>query len=113
MEIIRKEKSHRFENGTDFVAHEYDTKCPELNIARIELYGRFPATGTMRNTKVKEVVYVESGQGTVTINGISNTIGQGDVILYLENEEVFWEGQLVLITACTPAWTTTQHEMLD
>ena len=112
MEIIRKEESRRFEHGTACTVHEYATKEPSLNIARIELHGRFPATGTMRNTKVKEIVYVEQGEGTVTINNVAYPIQKGDVILYVENEEVFWDGKLILITACTPAWTPNQHEMI-
>ena len=112
MEITHREESRRFEHGTACTAYEYASKEPSLNIARVELHGRFPATGMMRNTKVKEIVYVEQGQGTVTINNVANSIQQGDVILYVENEEVFWEGKLILIIACTPAWTPAQHEMM-
>ena len=112
MEIIRREESRRFEHGTACTAHEYATKETSLNIARIEVRGRFPSIGTMRNTKVKEIVYVEQGEGTVTINNVITSIQQGDVILYVENEEVFWEGELILIIACTPAWTPAQHEMI-
>ena len=63
----------------------------------------------MWNTKVEEIVYVESGEGSVSIDGVIQNIKQGDVILYKQNERVFWEGELILITACTPAWTVEQH----
>src|SRR5262245_60402384 len=112
MEIIRARDAKRFEDGA-LVAHEYETHDPDLNVARIEIRGRVPEKGVMRNTKVKEIIYVEEGKGTVTINGEVREIGKGDVILYVQNEEVAWEGELVLITACAPAWAPAQHEKLN
>lgn len=112
MEVIRAKDAHRIENGDTCVAHEYGIKDLELNIARIEIRGRFPKEGMMRNTLAKEIVYVEEGEGSVSINNVAQEIGKGDVILYEKGEEVFWEGTLTLITACTPAWTPDQHEIL-
>jgi mannose-6-phosphate isomerase-like protein (cupin superfamily) len=111
MRIVKGSEAKKFEDGA-FVAHEYETHDADINLAKIEINGRFPATGTMRNTKVKEIIYVEAGKGSVTINGAQSEIEKGDVIFYDKNEEVFWEGELVLITVCTPAWTKEQHEML-
>lgn len=113
MEIIRAKDSRRFDGGPTFISHEYDTHDPDLNIARIEIRGRVPEQGTMRNTKVKEVVYVEEGKGTVTINGESHDVGSGDVILFVQNEEIMWDGEFVLVTACAPAWTLEQHEKVE
>src|SRR3989344_1777606 len=112
MEIIRSTDAHRSENGPAYTAHEYRTQDPDLNIARVEINGRVPAEGRMRNTKVKEIVYVESGKGPVPLQEPPQDIAEGDVIFYDRNEEVFWEGELVLIIACTPAWSLEQHEML-
>ena len=112
MEIIKKSDSRLFEGGPSFTSHEYDTHEPDLNIARIEISGRVPETGKMRNTKVKEIVYVESGSGTIAINGTTHEIAAGDVIFYEPFEEVAWEGKLVLIIACTPSWSLEQHEMI-
>jgi mannose-6-phosphate isomerase-like protein (cupin superfamily) len=112
MEIIRASSSRRFDGGPTFVSHEYDTHDPDINLARVEIRGRVPDKGTMRNTKVKEIVYVEEGKGTITINGERHEIEKGAVILFAPNEEVVWEGEFVLITACTPSWTLEQHEKL-
>jgi len=112
MKIVQKNDANLFKDGEVFSSYEYDTKDKNINIARIIIHGRVPETGTMRNKKVKEVLYVESGEGTVTSNGVSKEISQGDVIFYDKNEEVAWEGNLVLITACSPAWSLDQHEKL-
>ncbi len=113
MRIVKGNEAKQFKIGVASVAHEYETHDADINIARIEIKGRFPEVGSMRNTKVKEIIYVESGKGSVTINGAVSEIEKGDVIFYDKNEEVFWEGDLVLITACAPAWTSKQHEMLQ
>ncbi|HYF28980.1 MAG TPA: cupin domain-containing protein [Candidatus Paceibacterota bacterium] len=112
MRIIRSTEARLFNGGPSFQSHEYDTHEPDLNVAKVMITGRVPATGTMRNTKVKEIVYVEAGTGTITIGGKTHEIGAGDVIFYEPFEEVAWEGELTLIIACTPAWSLEQHEML-
>lgn len=112
MEIIRLQDAHRFEASDTSVAYEYATKDPALNIARVEINGRFPKNGSMRNNVVKEIVFVESGSGQVTIDRVTHEIKKGDVILYEKGELVSWEGSFSLTIACTPAWTPAQHEIV-
>lgn len=113
MEIIRQEQAEKFNDGSTFVAHEYHTSDKDINTARIEIRGRYPATGSMRNTLVKEIVYIESGFGEVTINGETHKVKEGDVVFFDANETVVWEGSFILITTCTPAWSKNQHEFLS
>ena len=109
MEIIRAEESHTLRTSNTCVATEYPTSSTDINIARIEIRGRFPEKGVMWNTEVEEIVYVEKGEGLVSIGGVGTEIKIGDVVLYHKDEKVFWEGTLTLITACTPAWSPSQH----
>jgi len=112
MEIIRQEQAGIFNDGTSFVAHEYHTSDKDINTARIEIRGRYPVTGSMRNTLVKEVVYIESGSGKVSINGVDQEVKAGDVVFFDANETVVWNGSFTLITTCAPAWSKEQHEFL-
>lgn len=112
MKVVRKDEAERHADGEVFVAYEYHTQDPDINTARIEIKGRYPRTGSMRNTKVKELVYVESGTGTVSINGVQESLEAGDVVFFESGESVVWEGDFVLITTCTPAWSKDQHEFL-
>ena len=112
MKIVHSNQAHRFEDGSVFVAHEYDTESSDLNTARIEINGRYPVQGQMRNKEVKEIVYIESGAGEVSINGVVEKIKQGDVVYFEAGEKVYWNGKFTLITTCTPAWTKEQHEFL-
>lgn len=112
MKIVRANQADRFKDGESFIAHEYDTNDSELNTARIEINGRYPINGVMRNNKVKEIVYIESGNGEVTINGITEKVAHGDVVSFEAGEKISWNGTFTLITTCTPAWTKDQHEFL-
>ncbi len=112
MEIIQKESAERFEDGTVFTAFEYHTSDKDINTARIKIQGRYPAAGSMRNTRVKEIVYIEVGSGIVTINGTGQQVKEGDVVFFGANETVVWDGNFTLITICTPAWSKDQHEFL-
>lgn len=113
MEILRKEQIERFEDGNSFVASEYPVLDKDINIARIEIRGRYPVTGSMRNTRVKEIVYIEAGSGKVIINGTTEEVGEGDVVFFNANETVVWDGSFTLVTTCTPAWSKDQHEFLS
>ena len=109
MEFIRAEEGHIMQNGENCTATEYSTSSKSINIAQVKISDRFPEIGVMWNTKVEEMAYVESGEGIVSINGMSQSIKQGDVILYERHEKVFWDGELTLVIACSPAWTPKQH----
>ena len=111
MKIIRAEESHLMQNGKSCTATEYPTSSPNINIARITISGRFPETGVMWNTAVEEIVYVEGGSGKVVIDAIEVILKKGDVVSYQKNERVFWQGEMTLLIACTPAWTPDQHRV--
>lgn len=112
MKIVRKNDAEIFKDGEIFVAHEYDTQNHNINIARIEINGRYPVQGSMRNTKVSEIVYIEKGTGEVSINGTQIKVNAGDVISFDSGERIFWNGNFVLVIACAPAWSKEQHEYL-
>lgn len=109
MEIIRQNEATEIKVSESCSTTEYLTHSPNINIARIIISGRFPEKGVMWNTEVEEIIYVEKGSGHVCIEGAESAVKQGDVVLYKKNEKVFWEGELILITTCTPPWTSKQH----
>jgi mannose-6-phosphate isomerase-like protein (cupin superfamily) len=109
MEIIKAEDSHTIESAKSCIATEYPTTSEDINIARVKILGRFPESGVMWNTAVEEIVYVESGDGRVVIDAVETEIKTGDVVLYQKGEKVFWEGEMILLIACTPAWKQEQH----
>jgi len=109
MNIVRSNDATRFENAASCVAYEYDTQTSDINIARIEINGRYPVEGSVVNTEVTELVYVESGSGLASVEGETHSIQKGDVISISKEERSSWEGSMTLIIACSPAWTPEQH----
>ncbi|HEY0948227.1 MAG TPA: cupin domain-containing protein [Candidatus Paceibacterota bacterium] len=109
MKIIRKNEAGRFENAGTCTAFEYETGGSDINVARIEIRGRYPVEGNAINKAVRELVYVTEGSGVVSVNGIESKLSQGDVVTIEKGEAVFWEGELTLVIACTPAWTPEQY----
>ena len=57
------------------------------------------------NRQVKEIIYVVSGFGSVTVNEES--------IQLVAGEFFYWDGQLTLHIACTPAFSIEQHEWIS
>lgn len=112
MEIVRKESAERIEDGTVLTAFEYQTSDKAINTARIEIRGRYPISGSVRNTKVKEIIYIEKGSGEIAIDGSSQKVQEGDVIFVDTHEAIAWDGDFTLIITCTPAWSKDQYEFI-
>jgi len=110
MKLVRAEDATRFENAESCVAYEYETGDLDINIARIEIVGRYPLEGFAVNTQVTELVYVESGRGQVCVDGIVHAINKGDVLSIQKGEKVSWNGTMTLVIACAPTWTPEQYE---
>ena len=110
MKYVSKNDAVEFKNAETCIALEYETGTPDINLARIDISGRYPEHGTAVNTKVTEIVYVLQGSGSVTVNGVFTALTAGDVISVAVGEAVFWEGELSLVIACSPAWYPGQYE---
>lgn len=112
MNHTAKNQAVEHQNADSCTAFEYETGTPDINIARIEVTGRYPEVGFAVNTKVTELVYVANGSGSVTVDDKHVPLAEGDVVTILLGEQVFWEGNLTLIIACAPAWYTEQYKQI-
>lgn len=111
MQIIRSSDAIE-KNAHSCTAFEYPVEDKDVNVARIWINGNYPLKGVAVNHEVKELVYVEEGQGTVTIDDEESSINAGDVIVVEKGESVCWEGELTLIVFCAPPWRREQYEIL-
>ncbi len=110
MNIVRAAEAKRYENAETCIAFEYPTGSKEIDIARVEVRGRYPLEGSAINKEVTELVYVEKGAGRVCVNDEVLSLGARDVILIEKDQRVWWEGNLDLVISCAPAWTKEQYE---
>ena len=113
MQLIHFFEAKQYENAPSCTAYEYDTEGEDINIARIEIHGRYPLEGNAVNETVKELVYVEAGEGSISVNGGKPFIlNKGDVLCIDAGETFYWEGSMILIISCTPAWTPEQYRLI-
>ena len=113
MKLIKKAESKRRENGENCIAFEYPLGSKEINQAVIEIFGRYPSSGRVMNTACEEVVYVIDGSGSVEVNGEQINLEKQDMLLINKDEKYFFDGNLQIIAACSPAWHPEQHKEVE
>jgi len=111
--IIKKKNRIRYENSPKCIAYEYPLQDKDINVAFIEIDGRYPDKGWVVNEKVKEIVFVAEGRGKIVIEKSEHTLEDGDSILLLPKQRYFFEGKLKIVVSCHPAWYPKQHKNVD
>jgi mannose-6-phosphate isomerase-like protein (cupin superfamily) len=113
VKITRKNQSIERKNSDICLVTEYPSMDDHLNFAIVKISGKYPSTGAATNLECKEIVFVHEGEGSVVVNGSSQPLAAGDVILIEPGERFVWEGEMSLFIACHPAFTSEQHVMVD
>ena len=113
MKIIRKNQIVRFEHGAACAALEYPVNDSDINVAIIELNGRYPEKGCAMNEISKELAYVMEGSGKVIVENNEFEVGVGDLVLINPGEKFLWVGKMKLFMPCTPAWSPDQYKTLE
>lgn len=111
--LVKKEESVRFENSPACIAFEYPLQDKDINIALIEINGRYPKTGRVSNQEVKEIVFVVGGEGKIVIEKKEYGLKEKSAVLIQPKKRYFFQGKLELLVACNPAWTEKQHKMIQ
>jgi len=112
MKIIRKNQTKKFKNSDTCIATEYPIDEVAINVACVEVLGRYPEKGRAMNEKCKEMVYVEEGNGKVVVEEKEIILDKNDLILIEPNERYYWEGNFKLIISCAPAWNPKQYKVV-
>ena len=111
--IIKKKDRIKHENSRQCIAYEYPIDDRDINIAFVEIDGRYPDKGYAINKKVKELVFVLDGSGLITIEKDVYKLEKGDVVLILPNTKFFWNGKLKVLASCAPAWSMEQYRRFE
>ena len=85
----------------------------DINIAFIEIDGRYPDKGYVTNESVKELVFVAEGKGKIVINKEEYKLEEGDAVLIRPKQKYFFDGKLKLVVSCNPAWYQVQHRSVE
>ncbi len=111
--IVKKSERKRHVNAPTCIAYEYGLGDKDIDIAYIEINGRYPETGRTINKICKEVVFVVRGEGKIKIEGKALQLKEGDSVLIQPNEKYFFEGNMDMVVSCRPAWSPEQYEHVD
>jgi mannose-6-phosphate isomerase-like protein (cupin superfamily) len=111
--LVKKSERKEFKNSPVCTAYEYTHNDKDINLALVELSGRYPAKGRVTNRISKEVALVVNGKGKVEIDGKEFLLSEGDSVLIQPNQKFFWEGKMKLAMVCHPAFNPEQHVECD
>ncbi len=108
---IAKEQRIRHENSPKCIVYEYPMEDKDINVAFVEISGRYPDKGLVTNEIVKELIFVIEGNGKIVINKEEFALKSQDTVLILPKQKYFIEGKLKLVVSCSPAWHPEQHKI--
>jgi mannose-6-phosphate isomerase-like protein (cupin superfamily) len=109
MKTCNKNEAIERSNSDHCIVTEFPIKDDDINFGIAKISSRYPHTGLATNTICKEIAYVQEGSGKVVVNDIEHILKKGDVVLISANETYYWDGNMTLHIACTPAFTPEQH----
>lgn len=111
MKFIAKSLAQKFTNSPTCTVYEYAFGDTDMNGALGIINGRYPEVGWIINEVCKELVYVVSGEGSISTKSQCQVLSAGDSALIEPGEPYFFEGQdLSIFMPCTPAWYPEQHK---
>jgi len=111
--IVKKESRVKHENSPKCIAFEYPMNDKDINVAFIEIKGRYPDKGQVTNEVVKELVFVSKGKCKITIEGKETELEEGDSVLILPKQKYFFDGNMEIVVSCAPAWFPEQHKQIN
>lgn len=112
--VIRKSQASPIRANERSTIWDYPTPTEETGISYQNLNGRLPEKGLYKNTKCREIFFIVSGTARLTIDGVSEKVGEGDIVILEPGQSHYGEYENVsMITISTPNWTEEQCEIVD
>jgi mannose-6-phosphate isomerase-like protein (cupin superfamily) len=110
---LKHQAIDKHSNNVCIVTEHILIKDKMLDMASAKLTGRYLSIGYALNQECKEMAYVSDGAGIIVVNGKEHMIQTGDLILIEPGEKFYWEGNMTIVIACTPAWTKEQYQLVN
>lgn len=113
MEHIPQSKTREYNNGAA-VSWEYDMQNASLNVAPITIKGRYPESGFTSNLESDAIVHIVEGVGIVGLSdGSSIELAKNDQIHIAVGDAYYFQGDLNIVYAASPAWTPQQTRHIN
>jgi quercetin dioxygenase-like cupin family protein len=111
VQVLSESDANTFTNSENCSGFEFPFNSSQLNIAVVEVNGRYPQTGSLLNEECDEIGYVLSGTGTVGTEDETHEIKAGDAVFIKAGETFWWQGQnLRMLMPCSPPFYPEQHK---
>jgi hypothetical protein len=109
-----KLEGNPFQNSPFCKGIGYVAEGASMDIAKIELSGRYPERGWVVNEVSYEMAYVTGGSGIfMPKDGDTVEVGEGDVISIEAGNKYAWDGTMSLVVSCNPSFHPDQHKLLE
>lgn len=113
MKFISKSQAITIKNSDSCTVTEYLLNDETMDFAVAKVTGRYPDTAYATNQQCKEMVYIHEGHGKLGVGDQEHPLKPGDLVLIEPGEKFYWEGHLTLFISCRPAWSASQHQIID
>ena len=112
--LITKTTVHKKENGAACTIWEYDFNKQDLGFSRVQINGRYPATGKVANTACDLIYFVLSGSCTIHVDQTAIQLKQHDAFFLQRNKKYFVIGDQAMCTLVeSPRWTVEQLRKVE
>lgn len=111
MKIWKKNTGMQFRNSDACYGEAFADEGAPLDMAVIEITGRYPDAGYIYNDEAHEMVYVSRGQGYFKQKGGKwQKLDIGDVVYFAPGERIAWKSEgMTIIVPCSPQFKPAKH----
>lgn len=111
MKIWKKDTGFQFRNSDNCYGEAFAETDASLDLAVIEITGRYPDTGYIYNDEAHEMAYVSQGQGYFKQkDGEWQQLDMGDVVYFAPGERVAWKSEnMTIVVPCSPQFDPDKH----
>lgn len=111
--LVKKSEATQFTEHDISTFTEYKMPSKKLGLGISEVNGRYPQSGSDADLEIDQIWYVVNGKGKVEVKGEIFDLAEGDMIYIEKGEQFIIDGNLKLIVASAPEWTSSQHKHFD
>jgi mannose-6-phosphate isomerase-like protein (cupin superfamily) len=109
-----KLEGEKFSNGATCEGVVFADESLPLDMASIDINGRYPEKGWAINHSVHEIVKVVSGVGSLAIKGAEPIqLITGNVVSVAPQTHFAWSGEMNLLMVCSPPFNPEQYKVED
>ncbi len=111
MKIWQKGTGYHFRNSDVCDGEAFVADDSPIDIAPIKISGRYPEKGFLYNERSYETAYVVEGTGSIETYEGKTQLSPGDAVHFAPNERTAWDGDMLIVIACSPQFDKTQHRI--